>query len=70
MELFTKIKTGSRGPKAKVGRVLCVECGEEKDRKVEKRVTVRKVQLRTVFVDSLGKQWNGLQCPQCKYGSI
>lgn len=51
--------------------IVCSSCGVEKKRfllEYAKRITKAGTEIkRPVHVDSKGKQWNGRQCPDCKY---
>ena len=45
----------------------CRDCQQDKTYKVSQQ---RKQENRRVYVDETGRQWNGLQCPTCKYGGF
>ena len=45
----------------------CRECREDRTYKLSLK---RRKDNRRIYVDEQGRQWNGLQCPTCKYGGF
>ena len=50
--------------------VTCPECGDVVVRLLSKYVPTSRGYPRAVYVDHSGRQFNGRQCPDCKYGSV
>lgn len=46
---------------------VCSCCGESKARIYERSVSRGFGAQRKIYVDDKGKQWNGNQCPECRY---
>ncbi len=45
----------------------CRDCGKDQTYTLSSK---RKENQRRIYVDESGRQWNGLQCPSCKYGGF
>lgn len=53
------------------GNIKCIECDTIKQKKPFKSMPRgNSTHKRTVCVDATGRQWNGNQCPDCKYGRL
>jgi len=51
--------------------MICRECGVDKTYKLSPIAGKQKGRAgRKIYLDEQGRQWNGYQCPTCKYGAL